>query len=109
MGKAEPAPNQRYTGEFKIEAVRLAGAIVGNPRFKRLGMPPSTIIKRVRRSEAGTLGDVEMAPATRPVFELEAQNARLRGRSESHSTSIGIDPTPSHDFVRPGQPPRTFH
>ena len=71
MGKAEPAPNQRYNerynGEFKIEAVRLAGSIGGNAAAKRLGIPQSTITNWVRRSTAGTLGEVEMAPSRRPV------------------------------------------
>jgi len=78
MGKKEPVANRQYTGEFKVEAVRLAGSIGGNAAAKRLGIPQSTITNWVRRSTAGTLGEVEMAPARRPVSELEAENARLR-------------------------------
>jgi len=29
MGKKEPASNRQYTGEFRVEAVRLAGSIGG--------------------------------------------------------------------------------
>ena len=63
MGKKEPVANRQYTGEFKVEAVRLAGSIGGNAAAKRLGIPQSTITNWVRRSTAGTLGEVEMAPA----------------------------------------------
>ena len=78
MGKREPAPNRQYTGEFKLEAVRLAGSIGGNAAAKRLGIPQSTMTNWVRRSKAGTLGEIEATPARRPVSELEAENARLR-------------------------------
>ena len=78
MGKKEPVPNRRYTGEFKLEAVRLAGSIGGNAAAKRLGIPQSTMTNWVRRSKAGALGEIEATPARRPVSELEAENARLR-------------------------------
>lgn len=78
MGKKEPVPNRQYTGEFKAEAVRLAGSIGGNAAAKRLGIPQSTMTNWVRRSKAGTLGENEATPARRPVSELEAENARLR-------------------------------
>ena len=78
MSKKESVPNRRYTDEFKIEAVRLAASVGGNPTAKRLGIPQSTVTNWVRRSKAGTLGEPDAAPVKRPVSELEAENARLR-------------------------------
>ncbi|AMN46478.1 transposase [Steroidobacter denitrificans] len=78
MGKKEYTPNRQYTDEFKIEAVRLAASIGGNPAAKRLGIPQSTVTNWVRRSKAGTLGEPGAAPVKRPVSELEIENTRLR-------------------------------
>ena len=36
MGRKKSVPNRQYTGEFKVEAVRLAESIGGNPAAKRL-------------------------------------------------------------------------
>ncbi|WP_157071718.1 IS3 family transposase [Steroidobacter denitrificans] len=78
MGKKEYTSNRQYTDEFKIEAVRLAASIGGNPAAKRLGIPQSTVTNWVRRSKAGTLGEPGAAPVKRPVSELEIENTRLR-------------------------------
>jgi transposase len=78
MAKKEAVPNRQYTSEFKVEAVRLAESVGGNAAAKRLGIPQSTLTNWVRRSKAGTLGEIEAMPTRRPVSELEAENARLR-------------------------------
>lgn len=90
MGKKEAVPNRQYTSEFKVEAVRLAGSIGGNAAAKRLGMPQSTLTNWVRRSKAGTLGEIEAMPARRPVSELEAENARLRRELASAKLDLEI-------------------
>jgi len=58
MGKKEQMPNRRYTDEFKLDAVRLAGSIGGNSAGKRLGIPQSTVTNWVRLAREGTLGGV---------------------------------------------------
>lgn len=79
MRKKEQAPNRKYTGEFKVEAVRLGLSIGGNAGAKRLGIPQSTMTNWIRHSKAGTLeGGPDAAPVRRPASELEAENARLR-------------------------------
>ena len=79
MGKKEAVPNRRYTDEFRREAVRLAESLGGHPAAKQLGVPQSTITNWVRRSRAGSLGEVQAAAvAKRPVSELEAEVSRLR-------------------------------
>jgi transposase len=49
MSKKESVPSRRYTGEFRVEAVRLAASIGGNAAAKRLGIPQSTITNCVFR------------------------------------------------------------
>lgn len=90
MSKKEPVPNRQYTGEFKVEAVRLAGSIGGNAAAKRLGIPQSTMTNWVRRSKSGTLSEGEATPARRPVSELEAENARLRRELASAKLDLEI-------------------
>lgn len=88
MTKKEPVPNRQYTGEFKVEAVRLAESIGGAAAAKRLGIPLSTMTNWARRSKAGTLG--EATPARRPVSDLEAENARLRRELASAKLDLEI-------------------
>lgn len=80
MGKKDAVPNRQYTDEFRREAVRLAESLGGHPAAKQLGVPQSTITNWVRRSRAGSLGEVQAAStvAKRPVSELEAEVSRLR-------------------------------
>ena len=77
MNKKDRVPNRRYTVEFKIEAVRLAESIGGNPAAKRLGMPDSNIWNWIRLSRTGKL-KVEGGAVKRSVAEVEAENGRLR-------------------------------
>lgn len=90
MSKKEPVPNRQYTGEFKVEVVRLAGSIGGNAAAQRLGIPQSTMTNWVRRSKSGTLSEGEATPARRPVSELEAENARLRRELASAKLDLEI-------------------
>ena len=92
MGNKETAPNRQYTAEFKLEAVRLAGSIGGNPAAKRLGVPQSTIANWVRQGKAGKLDEApgNTAPARRPLTELEAENARLRRELASAKLDLEI-------------------
>ncbi len=80
MGNKEAVRNRQNTTDFKLEAVRLAGSIGGNPASKRLGVPQSTIANWVRLGKAGKLDDIPAgaAPVRRPLAELEAEDARLR-------------------------------
>lgn len=90
MGKKESVPNRRYTDEFKVEAVRLAESIGGNAAAKRLGITRSTMTNWVRRSKAGTLGEIKATSVKRPVSELEAENARLRRELASAKLDLEI-------------------
>ena len=100
MSKKESVPNRRYTDEFKIEAVRLAGSIGGNPAAKRLGIPESTVTNWVRRSKAGTLGEGAAVPVKRPVSELEVENARLRRELASAKLDLDIVKKAAAYFAR---------
>ena len=90
MSKKESVPSRRYTGEFRVEAVRLAASIGGNAAAKRLGIPQSTITNWVRRGRTGELQEVEASAAKRPVTELEAENARLRRELASAELDLEI-------------------
>ncbi len=100
MGKKELVPNRQYTDEFKTEAVRLAASIGGNPAAKRLGIPQSTVTNWVRRSRAGTLGELETAPVKRPVSELEVENIRLRRELASAKLDLEIVKKAAAYFAR---------
>ena len=91
MAKKEAVPNRRYTDEFKVEAVRLAGSIGGNAAAKRLGVPQSTVTNWVRGARDVTLreGPGEGVPVKRPVSELEAEVSRLR--RELASTKLDLE------------------
>ncbi|MHB1723607.1 MAG: transposase [Acidiferrobacter sp.] len=67
-------PKRHYTREFKIEAVRLAESIGGNPAAKRLGVPESSLGNWIRLSRLGTLQGEGAAslPTRRAPTELEA-------------------------------------
>ena len=92
MGNKEAVPNRQYTTEFKLEAVRLAGSVGGNPASKRLGVPQSTIANWVRLGKAGKLDETAAgaAPVRRPLTELEAENARLRRELASAKLDLEI-------------------
>ena len=91
MAKKEVVPNRQYTGEFKQEAVRLAGSIGGNATAKRLGVPQSTVTNWVRRAREGVLEEPrgEGVSVRRPVSELEAEVSRLR--RELASTKLDLE------------------
>jgi len=92
MGKKASVPNRRYTEEFKTEAVRLALSTGGNAAAKRLGIPQSTITNWVRRSreEESVGGRGGAVAVTRPVSEVEAENARLRRELASAKLDLEI-------------------
>ena len=91
MSKKELVPNRQYTGEFKVEAVRLSESIGGNQAAKRLGIPESSIWNWIRLSRAGKLKAVGGAavPVKRSITEVEAENARLR--RELASTKLDLE------------------
>jgi transposase len=91
MGKKELVSSRQYTDEFKVEAVRLAESIGGNPAAKRLGIPESSIWNWIKLNRAGKLKATEGAavPAKRSVVEVEAENARLR--RELASTKLDLE------------------
>jgi transposase len=80
MGKKESVLNRQYTGEFKLEAVRLAESIGGNQAAKRLGIPDSSLWNWIRLSRAGKLKGASggTVPTKLGVNELEAEISRLR-------------------------------
>ena len=80
MNMKEEIPKRQYTLEFKIEAVRLAESIGGNPAAKRLGVPESSLGNWIRLSRLGKLqeGNASATPVRRVPTELEAENAKLR-------------------------------
>ncbi len=75
MGKA---PRQRYTDEFKDEAVKLfndSDLTIGDVS-KRLGVPKSTLLYWVeKRSDSS---GSSKAKKSSKVSDLEAENSRLR-------------------------------
>ena len=91
MGKKE-VPDRRYSDEFKVEAIRLAESIGGNPAAKRLGIPESSLSNWLRLKRAGKLRALNGAAvsAKRPVSELEAENARLRRELASAKLDLEI-------------------
>lgn len=80
MGKKQSVLNRQYTDEFKVEAVRLAESIGGNPAAKRLDIPESSLWNWIKLSRAGKLSarHAGAVPVKRSVTELEAENSRLR-------------------------------
>ena len=91
MGKKE-VQDRHYSDEFKVEALRLAESIGGNPAAKRLGIPESSLSNWVRLKRAGKLSALNGAAvsAKRPVSELEAENARLRRELASAKLDLEI-------------------
>ena len=83
MARKTAVPNRQYTPEFKMEAVRLAESIGGNPAAKRLDIPESSLWNWVKLSRAGklTAGETGAKAVKRPVGELEAELSRLRQRT----------------------------
>ena len=79
MGKKQLVSNRQYTDEFKVEAIRLAESIGGNPAAKRLDIPESSLWNWIKLKRAGKLIARDGAvPVKRSVTELEAENSRLR-------------------------------
>ena len=79
MGRKKSVPNRQYADEFKVEAVRLADSIGGNPAAKRLDIPVSGLWKWIKLSRAGKFAAAQAGatPVKRSVTELEAENGRL--------------------------------
>jgi transposase len=92
MGKKRSVPNRQYTDEFKVEAVRLAESIGGNPAAKRLDIPESSLWNWIKLSRAGKLeaGQVGVVPVKRSVTELEAENSRLRRELANAKVDLDI-------------------
>src|ERR1700687_4343529 len=69
--------NQRYTSEFKAEAVKLVTeqGLSREEAATRLGIPKGTMGNWVATAKASTRSSV---PGSRSAAELEEENARLR-------------------------------
>lgn len=69
--------NQRYTPEFKAEAVKLVTeqGLSQETAASRLGIPKGTLGNWMAAAKASTCSAV---PGSRSAAELEAENARLR-------------------------------
>ena len=68
---------QRYTPEFRVEAVKLVTeqGLSQETAAKRLGIPKGTLANWVAAVKTSTR---PAAPGARSTLELEAENARLR-------------------------------
>jgi len=68
---------QRYTPEFRTEAVKLVTeqGLSQKEAAKRLAIPKGTLANWLVANKAST---IPSAPGTRSAAELEAENARLR-------------------------------
>jgi transposase len=91
MGKRELIGNRHYTGEFKVEAVRLGESLGITAAAKRLGIPDSSLWNWVRLNREGKLKASEggVAPVKRSLAEVEAENVRLR--RELASTKLDLE------------------
>jgi transposase len=91
MGKKQSVLNRQYTDEFKVEAVKLAESIGGNPTAKRLDIPESSLWNWIKLSRAGKLSTrhAGVVPLKRSATELEAENSRLR--RELANTKLDLD------------------
>ena len=86
MRKKQSVSSRQYTDEFKVEVVRLAGSIGGNPAAKRLDIPESSLWNWIKLSRAGKLAAAQAG--TVPV-------KRSVGASLSRTTAtLGIHKTP---------------
>ena len=74
----ERLPNQKYTKEFKEEAVKMAinEKITHIEAARRLGIPKETLYGWIRKYQA--TGAVMGNGKTYEAGDLEAENARLR-------------------------------
>ena len=61
MGKKQSVPNRQITDEFKVEAVRLANSIGGNPEAKRLNISESSLWNWIKLCRAGKLAAAHAA------------------------------------------------
>ena len=93
MGKKESVANRQYTDEFKVEAVRLAESIGGNPGRQATG---HSGVESVELDQAQPCGQAQArdgagaVPVKRSVTELEAENARLRRELASAKLDLEI-------------------
>ena len=80
MGHRKAAvPSRRYTGEFKIEAVKLGRSVGMSEASRRLGIPDSSLFNWVRLERAGKLGSSAAVSATpQSAKELQTEVDRLR-------------------------------
>ena len=74
----ERIPNNKYTKEFREEAVKLIreGVLSVTEVGRRLSLPSSTIAYWVKMNKAGKLGDV--GKTHKPLTELEMELARTK-------------------------------
>ena len=74
----ETVPNRRYTDEFKLEALRLAGSVGINQAAKRLGTPSSSLGNWARLKRSGKLGELPRAgPIKGSPTELQSLKQSL--------------------------------
>ena len=91
MGKKGPVRYRKYTEEFKVEAVRLAGSVGVAAAAKRLGVADGNLRNWVNRGGAGKVESAALAkPVKRSLAEAEAENGRLRRELESTQLDLEI-------------------
>jgi transposase len=90
----ETVPKRQYTGEFKVEAVRLADSVGAHEAARRLGIPIATLSNwsRRRRKAPGqeSIASAPNGPVRRSPTDLEAENSRLRKELASARLDVEI-------------------
>ena len=91
MGKKGPVRYRKYTEEFKVEAIRLAGSVGVAAAAKRLGLADGNLRNWVNRGRAVKLESADFSkPVKRSLAEAEAENGRLRRELESTQLDLEI-------------------
>ena len=91
MGNKGPARYRKYTEEFKVEAIRLAGSVGVAAAAKRLGVADGNLRNWVNRGRAAKVESADFAkPVKRSLAEAEAENGRLRRELESTQLDLEI-------------------
>ena len=88
MSKKQSVLNRKYTDEFKVEAVRLAESIGGNPAAKRLDIPESSLWNWIKLSRAGRLSARLCTSRMSRPNAVSSPDMPVSAWSNSHALSI---------------------
>jgi transposase len=91
MGNKGPVRYRKYTEEFKVEAIRLAGSVGFAAAAKRLGVAEGNLRNWGNRGSADQRESADVAkPVKRSLAEAEAENSRLRRELENTKLDLEI-------------------